>query len=91
MAENKPFKFLQRQRIALFLAAAFLIAAVACGGSATPEPGEAPAQAAATEKPVEPTAVPPTSVPTAIPEIADRPLSFPWNRPGSLRESISPW
>ena len=38
MAENKPFKFLQRQRIALFLAAAFLIAAVACGGSATPEP-----------------------------------------------------
>ena len=80
MAENKPFKFLQRQRIALFLAAAFLIAliaAVACGGSATPEPGEAPAQAAATEKPVEPTAVPPTSVPTAIPEIAGQTFEFP--------------
>ena len=82
MAENKPFKFLQRQWIALFLAAVFLMAAVACGGSATPEPGEAPAQAAATEKPVEPTAVPPTSVPTAIPEIAGQTFEFPWNRHG---------
>ena len=74
MMYKKPSTFLWRYWIVLAIAAVSLIAAVACGGSSTPEQS-----AAATEvpPPVEPTAVPATSVPTAMPEEAGQSFEFP--------------